>query len=241
MAAKSDNQLLAIVSVDHADRVSCGQPGCGHTVYARIHVVREGGELMVLGSTCFAKRYGGAEALGSAFFGGGGDARLLTADERQLLRSNTAALLAQFEAERALAIAQAAPRQSAPFEPPARPLPSPTALRQFNSGSDSPWAWMKPLSSTIYLHLRDGSGWVRVQRKDGRHLLVAWPVFDGWDEALPPHVGTMDAECEGYVLTDVIGTLTYLRSLAEWETSPGRWRDVAAEIVKRKRQSALEP
>ena len=100
---------------------------------------------------------------------------------------------------------------------------------------------MKPLSSTIYLHLRDGSGWVRVQRKDGRHLLVAWPVFDGWDEALPPHVGTVDAECEGYLLTDVIGTLTYLRSMAEWETSPGRWRDVAAEIVKRKRQSALEP
>lgn len=97
----------------------------------------------------------------------------------------------------AQATAQAAARQSAPVEPAARPPPAPIGPRHFNSGSDSPWAWMEPLSSTIYLHLKDGSVWVRVQRKDGKHLLAAWPVFDGWDEALPPHVGAVDTECEG--------------------------------------------
>jgi hypothetical protein len=37
----------------------------------------------------------------------------------------------------------------------------------------------------IYLKLNDGSGWMRAQRRDDKHLLVPWPVFEGWDEALP--------------------------------------------------------
>jgi hypothetical protein len=233
MVPKSDNQLLAIVSVDRAERVTCGQSGCGHSVFAQIHVVRADGELMVLGSTCFAKRFGGVDGLGSASFGGGGKGRLLTADERLLLMNNTAALLAQFENEQAKAIALATARQLVPAARPPIPLPSPTPFRPLIGGSGSPWAWMKPLSSTIYLHLKDASGWVRVQRTDGQHLLVPWPVFDGWDEALPLHVGSVDAKYEGYVLTDVIGALKYLRSLADWETSAGGWREVAAEIAMR--------
>src|SRR3989338_1474078 len=90
--------LLAIVSVDEDDRVRCCQPGCGKQVHRAIHVVRDGQELLVLGSTCFAKRYGDANALGSPSYGGGGG-RQLTDAERELLAHNTAALLAQFEAE----------------------------------------------------------------------------------------------------------------------------------------------
>lgn len=56
--------LLAIVSVEYEDRVRCGQPSCGHSVYRRIHVVREDEKLLVLGSTCFEKRYGTATVLG---------------------------------------------------------------------------------------------------------------------------------------------------------------------------------
>jgi hypothetical protein len=91
-------RLRAIVSVDERDRVQCQQPGCGHSVFAAIHVVEEDGQLMVLGSTCFAKRYG--DALGTAHFGsGGGGGRKLSDEEREMLRRNTQELLAHFEAE----------------------------------------------------------------------------------------------------------------------------------------------
>ena len=62
---------------------------------------------MVLGSTCFAQRYGSPAALGQAQYGGGGGGRKLTDEERQLLIENTEALLAQFEAQ-AIADAEAA-------------------------------------------------------------------------------------------------------------------------------------
>lgn len=42
--------LMAIVQVDKAERVYCAQPGCHHTVYKAIHVVKEGDHLLVLGS-----------------------------------------------------------------------------------------------------------------------------------------------------------------------------------------------
>ncbi len=96
-------QLLAIVSVQPEDRVLCAQPNCGHSVFAQIHVVQEGEKLLVLGSTCYGKRYGGAAALGAPRHGGTGG-RPLTAAERQLLANNTAALLAQFEQERTAAL-----------------------------------------------------------------------------------------------------------------------------------------
>lgn len=93
-------KLLAIVAVERAKGVFCQQPHCGHRVYARIHVVEEGGMLLLLGSDCFATRYGVANTTGFKGFGGGAG-RVLTDVERELLLSNTAALLAQFEAERA--------------------------------------------------------------------------------------------------------------------------------------------
>ncbi len=36
--------LLAIVEVDKSERVYCAQPGCHHTVYKAIHVVKEAGQ-----------------------------------------------------------------------------------------------------------------------------------------------------------------------------------------------------
>jgi len=235
--APSTPKLLAIVSVAYADRVRCGQPTCGHSVYRRIHVVRENEKLLVLGSTCFAKRYGNDAALGTAHFGGG-DGRVLTEAERQLLMNNTEALLAQFEEEaRLLRLAHinATHTQPAPGSLPPSPVntnaPSPAA----HFSQETPWAWVKPLSSVIYLKLKDGSGWIRAQRKDEKHLLLPWPVFEGWDEALPPLFGPIDGECGGHVLPDVAAALRYLRNHAEWETRPGRWRDVMTEIASRTR------
>lgn len=91
-------RLRAVVVVDVKDRVQCQQPGCGHSVHAAVHVAEEDGRLLVLGSTCFAKRYGSAHALGHAQYGGGGG-RKLTEEERLMLIQNTEALLAHFEAQ----------------------------------------------------------------------------------------------------------------------------------------------
>lgn len=181
-------KLLAIVSVEHADRVRCGQPSCGHSVYRRIHVVREGGDLLVLGSTCFEKRYGGESALGRARFGGG-EGRPLTDAERQLLVSNTEALLARFEEEYEARLASETVL-SPPVASLARPIPGASnGFPRSGDRQETPWAWVKPWSSVIYLKLRDGSGWIRAQRKDDKQLIVPWPVFEGWDEALPTSFG----------------------------------------------------
>lgn len=242
-------QLLAIVSVQPAGRVLCAQPNCGHSVFARIHVVQEGEKLLVLGSTCFGKRYGGAAALGEPRHGGTGG-RPLTDAERQLLANNTAALLAQFEQERAAAqeasLAAEAARQAdreaqhqatlekrkllAAAIPELRAPPAPGLHRN----PALPWPWMKPYSSLAYFEMRDGTGWMRVTHADGSELLIPWPMFDAWDESLPAHVGTPHASIEALVLSDLKSAVAYLRPLASWEKVTGLWREMAAELDKRR-------
>lgn len=92
-------QLLAVIRVPEEDRVQCQNPGCGHGVHAAVHIVRDAGDLMVLGSTCFERRYGSAKALGGAQYSSGAGGRPLSADERDLLVSNTELLLARFAEE----------------------------------------------------------------------------------------------------------------------------------------------
>lgn len=232
-ADRATAKLLAIVSVEHADRVRCGQPTCGHSVYRRIHVVRENGKLLVLGSTCFAKRYGADTALGSARFGAG-EGRPLTQEERQMLVTKTEALLERFEVEASAPNLTAAVK-AMPTSLPSSPVSALYRAAASKPHQETPWAWVKPWSSVIFLKLKDGSGWMRAQRRDDKHLLVPWPVFDGWDEALPPLFGPVDSECGGHVLPDVVAALKYLRNHAEWETRPGRWSDVLAEIASRNR------
>jgi hypothetical protein len=58
-------------------------------------------------------------------------------------------------------------------------------------------------------------------------------MFDGWDEALPAHFGTVDYEHEGYALNDVIATLQYLRGMSQWECLNGSWREIVAQILRR--------
>ena len=89
-------RLHAIIAIDAAHAVRCQHTGCGHKVYAAVHIVQEAGKFLVLGSSCFAKRYGGTKALGSSMHGTGDDRRL-TDQERALLEANTAALITYFE------------------------------------------------------------------------------------------------------------------------------------------------
>ena len=234
MTQENSAKLLAVVCFESKeDQVKCGYPGCKHYVYRRIHVVEDGGEISILGSTCFAKKYQGKEPLGTANFGHSGDGKMLTADERELLLQNTAALIARFAQEQK--VQQQQDEQSRVLPPP--PAVS-LAVQQSSSAVavvESPWPWQKPLSSNWYILLQDGSGWVRVQHTDGKQLLVPWPVFDGWDETLPPQVGEPSEELMGYVLKDVPAALGYLRGQRDWESKAGRWRDVLVEISKRKK------
>jgi len=95
---EADAQLLAIVEVDKADRVVCQAPGCGHSVYRRIHVVREGGRLGVYGSDCFGRLFHGLLSNAAPRYGTG-EGRELTPEERRMLSENTEELIVQFETE----------------------------------------------------------------------------------------------------------------------------------------------
>lgn len=238
--------LLAIVEVDPTQRVYCVQPGCKHTVFKAIHVVRDGDQLLVLGSTCFRKRYGSATALGKAKHGGG-NSKLLTSEERVLLANNTEALLARFAAEEDRLREEAAiklkrlkeewtARQHLPsalipgWSEPRSMAPRPAMAPR----KSMPWSWMKPNSSVAAFKLHDGSGWVRVQHRDGQHFIVPWPCFEGWEESLPPVVGHPDVEIGGYeVVGEVVSAISYLRSHAAEEKITGLWHEVVALLGAR--------
>jgi len=224
--------LLAIVEVDKEKRVQCGQPGCGHVVYKAIHIIQEGDELLVLGSTCFAKRYEGFKGLGETIYGGGAG-RKLTDAQRELLMNNTAELLAQFKAEDQEQLRLPDEALSQPSLPsPNSPLPPrQMAYRQLSSGSSSsPWPWASPGRSMLYIHFKDGTGWIRVEHKDGEQRLVPWPQFEGWDETWPSTVGTVDHALECLHVRQIQYALNYLRQFSAWDKVYGTWRDLKAEL-----------
>lgn len=235
--AKNTAKLMAIVEVDKAERVYCAQPGCHHTVYKAIHVVKEGDQLLVLGSTCFQKRYGSLSALGKTQYWGG-NGKVLTSEERALLAENTQALLSRFEAEEARlreeaeqklqrlreALARRSPQRQVPAVAPFQ-IPG---MRGMSLRGVFPWSWMMPRSSAAAFKLRDGSGWVRVQHKDHKHFIVPWPSFDGWEESLPSVVGRANLEVGGYEVGLVVDAIAYLRAHATGEKITGIWADVTA-------------
>ena len=241
-------RLLAIVAVPQTNRVLCQQPGCRHSVYAAIHVVDEDGQLLALGSSCFAKRYGSAQALGQPLHAGAsGSGRTLTDEERQLLIENTAELIERFkvEAERARAEAaaklQALRARAAAFQD--RAKPKMTFLERMENLSQSreapskpverplaapkrPWPWQHPRNTSVAV-LADPQGqhWVRVQHFDGSQKLAPWPVFDGWDEALPPSCGQPDEDLQAYSVPNIVATLTKLRSMGFSAPDVGNWSE----------------
>ena len=226
--------LLAIVSVKEDERVRCCQLGCGKPVFRAIHVVRDGQQLLVLGSTCFAKRYGSATALGGPSYGGSGG-RQLTDAERDLLANNTAALIAQFEAEvqdKARMRREALTRKSPPALVAMPTKPNVTALLSSRSSS-LPWHWAEPRTSLFYIHLKDGTGWIRVQHNDGYQRLVPWPRFDGWDETLPSSVGLADQELGCFLVKDFVSALRYLKQLSVWDKVFPSWPELKAELSQR--------
>jgi len=237
MAETQPFKLLAIVAVDPSHRVRCQQPHCGHSVYARIHVVEEADQLIVLGSDCFAKRYGVAHA--TDFHGhGSGGGRVLTEAEREMLVNNTKALLAQFEAERQrelalaevtrqreremaeaklIALRQLLAARQARFEPSKilsqgpqqQPLvePDPPPLEVIPLPK---WASLKKPNSSFFAYgMSDSQCWVLMESAShaGCFIVPAPAPFESWDEALPPSLGNVDMDREVYVSDSNISAL----------------------------------
>lgn len=106
--------LLDVVEVDKSRRVRCQAPGCGHAVYARIHVVLDGARFVVLGGDCFQRLYGTSIGAGPSYYGGSAQApTTLSEAMRALLESNTAEFVAQLELRRLQWEAEAAARSAA--------------------------------------------------------------------------------------------------------------------------------
>ena len=239
-------RLRAVVAVDEKDRVQCQQPGCGHSVYAAVHVVEEDGRLLVLGSTCFAKRYGSSHALGPAQYGGGGG-RKLTEEERLMLLQNTEMLLAHFEAE-ALAKAEAAAlaikqplaeelryrqlmvdksqslRAAYEVHQPARV--SSTVSPGLPSRTASPWPWQKTHTSVALFTAPGGAHWVRVQHRDDSQKLVPWPQFPGWENSLPAGIGAPDTSIGAISVDSMKEAILVLQQNRFQGPVVGRWQDV---------------
>lgn len=95
----SNAQLMAVVEVDKGDRIICQRDGCRHSVYKRIHIVRENGRFTVLGSECFKLLYG-SDDTGAVPLYGSSAGQLLTDAERQVLIDNTDRFIAMLEAQR---------------------------------------------------------------------------------------------------------------------------------------------
>lgn len=243
-AEKGWARLRAVVAVDVNDRVQCQQPGCGHSVHAAIHVVEEDGRLLVLGSTCFAKRYGSAHALGQAQYSGGGG-RKLTEDERRMLIQNTDALLAHFEAQdsaeaaaTALAVARAEELRSkqqmveklrrvrAAYEEHEAAPARAAGLPGLAPMTHSPWHWQMERTSVALFTAPGGALWVRVQHRDGSQKLVSWPKFLGWECALPAGVGVPDTSIGAVAVDGIVEAIQVLRRNGFQGPIVGRWQDV---------------
>lgn len=101
--------LVDVVEVNKAKRVRCQAQGCGHSVYARIHVVLDMGRFVVLGGDCFQRLYGDSLGGTNSFYGGSASAPTKLSDEmRQLLDSNTAEFVEKLEQHRQEMEAEAA-------------------------------------------------------------------------------------------------------------------------------------
>lgn len=106
--AGAAGRLLKVVEVEYEQRIRCRAQGCGRPVYKRIHVVDAGGQITVVGSDCFERLYGHGPREEPIYGGSTGDgdenARLLSAEERELMESKTEAFIDLMRGEYAQAV-----------------------------------------------------------------------------------------------------------------------------------------
>ena len=203
-------------------------------MYAAIHVVEENGMLMVLGSTCFAKRYGGIQALGvPSYSAGGGNGATLTEAERQILIENTAALMARFKERHDSAMADAEAKlialreRAAQQQAARRALFAPAPKKPHQPPPQHPWPWQHQQNTSVaVVRGPDGQCWVRVQHRDGTQKIAPWPAFEGWDEVLPASVGVADLSLRAYAVNNIVTALQWLRARGFSAPEVSRWPEV---------------
>lgn len=92
--------LLAIIVVDPTRKVQCQCKGCGHGIYAAIHMVQlPDEEIQCWGSDCYAREAGlaGVSVMKPLYSGAGG--HKLTDQEREWLDNNRIRLITEFKAQ----------------------------------------------------------------------------------------------------------------------------------------------
>jgi len=93
--------LAVIVEVPFEDRVQCQCKACGHAVYRQVHIITwTDGRIECWGQSCYERELGATVQgrAGKAIRGSGGG-RVLTPEERELLRHNREQLIAKFRKE----------------------------------------------------------------------------------------------------------------------------------------------
>lgn len=260
-------RLLAIVSVAEEKKVICQQPGCGHGVYAAIHVVEDSGRILVLGSTCFAKRYEGYKGAPELAGTGWGNGEPLTDQQREMLANNTRELLAQFTALKDAEVIrlqqQAAARMRQIEESEARRQalarqgqiqrhaqrlqamenhaaiqagvqPRDMSHNRIAPSERRPWPWQHPRNTSVaVIRSPQGQHWVRVQAADGSQKLAPWPMFDGWETALPAICGEPDAHIQAYSTPNIAEALQTLRGIGYSAPMVGTWPEVMPRNYRR--------
>lgn len=93
--------LAAIVEVPFDDCVQCQGKMCGHAVYRQVHIIIwTDGRIECWGQTCYERELGvTSQGRDSKTISGSGSGRILTPEERELLRHNREQLIAKFRKE----------------------------------------------------------------------------------------------------------------------------------------------
>ena len=90
-----------------------------------------------------------------------------------------------------------------------------------------PWPWQHQRNTSVAVICSPhGQHWVRVQAADGSQKLAPWPIFDGWDTALPSACGVPDPCFQAYCVTNIIAALQTLRSMGYSTPTVGTWPEV---------------
>lgn len=120
---------------------------------------------------------------------------------------------------------------AAPFSATAWPADfgNPTPRGTAAAVDESPWAaWRKPGHAFICYGTRDGEGWVIFPHQDGRLVMAPYPMFDGWDEAVPAHIGVADADLEVLVLSDRLAAMVFLSPRSPMIRTASSWTELVA-------------
>jgi hypothetical protein len=97
----------------------------------------------------------------------------------------------------------------------------------------NPWPWRHSKKNTVaLLRSPQGQHWIRVTHHSGQNMLVPWPVFFGWERALPPECGSPDHGIQAYAVADTVAALKSLREKGFSTPLVLHWREMLAKLAQ---------